>query len=125
MSAQGMKEIRIGFVGVGGRGTGLLSIPLTLEGVKVQALCDINEANLVQRPHAERSCWTDNFGDRPSKGGPKSFAKPLIEKMSSLYWAWPIIHEPETTVKRSQLSGAFDNIPETTAKLPFNMLNEC
>ena len=47
-SAAPKKVIRVGFVGTGGRGTGLLRNLLKLEGVKVLALCDINEANLAR-----------------------------------------------------------------------------
>jgi predicted dehydrogenase len=43
-----LKTVRLGFVGTGGRGTGLLRNLLRLEGVKVNALCDINEANLAR-----------------------------------------------------------------------------
>ncbi len=42
------KTMRIGFVGTGGRGTGLLRNALKLEGVQIPALCDINEANLAR-----------------------------------------------------------------------------
>lgn len=41
------KPLRIGFVGLGGRGRTLLSVALTLEGVEVPALLDINEENLA------------------------------------------------------------------------------
>ena len=47
-AAEPLKTVRIGFVGTGGRGTGLLGNLLRLEGVKVRALCDINEANLAR-----------------------------------------------------------------------------
>lgn len=40
------KKIRIGMVGVGGRGTGLLGILLTMEGLEFPAICDINIDNL-------------------------------------------------------------------------------
>jgi predicted dehydrogenase len=48
VSAQFLDTIRIGFVGVGGRGTGLLRVLLKLRGVKINALADINEANLAR-----------------------------------------------------------------------------
>ena len=38
------RTIRIGIVGVGGRGTGLLDILLAMKGVEVPAVCDINPA---------------------------------------------------------------------------------
>lgn len=38
--------VRIGMVGVGGRGTGLLRNFLDLPGVEIPAICDINEDNL-------------------------------------------------------------------------------
>jgi predicted dehydrogenase len=40
------RAVRVGFVGVGNRGTGLLRNILTLPGVQVPAVGDINEANL-------------------------------------------------------------------------------
>jgi len=40
------QEIRCGFIGVGGRGTALLTETLKLPQVSVRAVCDINEANL-------------------------------------------------------------------------------
>lgn len=42
------KSIRIGIVGTGGRGTELLRNLVRLQGVKVPALCDINEKNLAR-----------------------------------------------------------------------------
>ena len=44
--AEETKPVRIGMVGVGNRGTGLLRNFLDLPGVEVPAVCDINEANL-------------------------------------------------------------------------------
>jgi predicted dehydrogenase len=47
-AAEPLKNVRVGFVGVGGRGTGLLRSLLRIEGVKVHAIGDINEANLAR-----------------------------------------------------------------------------
>jgi predicted dehydrogenase len=47
-----VKTIRIGFVGTGGRGTELLHNILRLEGVKIPAICDINEKNLARAQDA-------------------------------------------------------------------------
>jgi len=44
--AQTTKPVRIGFIGVGGRGTGLLGVLLTLPETHVPAICDINEEHL-------------------------------------------------------------------------------
>ena len=41
-----VKPLRLGVIGVGGRGTHLMRLALGFEGVEVQAVCDINEANL-------------------------------------------------------------------------------
>jgi predicted dehydrogenase len=49
--AQTEKPVRVGFVGVGNRGTYLLRSILDLPGVEVPAVCDIDEANL-QRAQA-------------------------------------------------------------------------
>ena len=43
-AAEDDKPVRIGCVGVGGRGTGLLGILLKMKGVEVPAVCDINPA---------------------------------------------------------------------------------
>jgi predicted dehydrogenase len=40
------KPVRIGLVGVGNRGTGLLKILLDVPGVEIPAICDINEEHL-------------------------------------------------------------------------------
>jgi predicted dehydrogenase len=47
-SQQPPKPIRLGFIGVGGRGTYLLSVALGLEGVEVPAICDIDRSHLEQ-----------------------------------------------------------------------------
>lgn len=41
-----MEEVRIGFVGVGGMGTVHVRNLLSIEGARITAVCDINEANL-------------------------------------------------------------------------------
>ena len=43
-----MDKVRIGLVGIGGRGTVLLKILLDLEGVEVKAVCDIIEDRVVK-----------------------------------------------------------------------------
>jgi predicted dehydrogenase len=45
-AAPALKTAKVGFIGVGGRGTGLLKIFLALEGAVVPAICDINEEHL-------------------------------------------------------------------------------
>jgi predicted dehydrogenase len=40
--------VRVGFVGVGGRGTGLLKDSMKEEGVTVKAICDLNAENLAK-----------------------------------------------------------------------------
>lgn len=42
------KTIRMGFIGTGARGTGLLSVALGMSGLDVPALCDIDEAALTR-----------------------------------------------------------------------------
>jgi hypothetical protein len=43
-----LRPVRVGFIGVGSRGTSLVRSSLTIEGVEVRAVCDINEANLAR-----------------------------------------------------------------------------
>lgn len=42
------KTVRLGVIGVGGRGTGLLRISTSFPGVEVPAVCDINRENLAR-----------------------------------------------------------------------------
>jgi predicted dehydrogenase len=46
--AAGSRPVRVGVVGVGGRGTGLLQILLSFGDVQVPAICDINVENLAR-----------------------------------------------------------------------------
>jgi predicted dehydrogenase len=43
-AADDEKPVRIGFVGVGGRGAALLGVMLRMKGVEIPAICDINPA---------------------------------------------------------------------------------
>ncbi len=43
---ENVRTIRMGVIGVGARGTGLMNVALAMKGVEVPALCDISEANL-------------------------------------------------------------------------------
>jgi predicted dehydrogenase len=44
IAAENSKKVRIGFIGVGDRGTGLLKVTLNAPGVEVPAVCDIDPA---------------------------------------------------------------------------------
>ena len=48
LSAQDVKPVRVGLVGVGNRGGSLLRTLLNLPGVEVPAICDINEEKLAR-----------------------------------------------------------------------------
>jgi predicted dehydrogenase len=43
-----MEKVRVGFVGVGGRGTGDLRNLLRQDGVEVRAICDLVESKVVR-----------------------------------------------------------------------------
>lgn len=45
------KKVRIGFVGVGARGSDLVDIALDMPGVEIPAICDINKENLEKNLH--------------------------------------------------------------------------
>ena len=47
-ASSGDKPVRIGVVGTGGRGTGLIRIASKIPGVAFPALCDINAQNLAR-----------------------------------------------------------------------------
>jgi hypothetical protein len=60
LKAQRDRPIRIGFIGVRGRGSYHLDAALGIEGVDVPCVCDVNEANLYQ---AKR--WVEESGRPP------------------------------------------------------------
>ena len=55
------KPVRLGFVGVGNRGTGLLRHIMAFKGVEIPALCDINEARLARA----QKIVEEGLGKRP------------------------------------------------------------
>ena len=62
------QPLRVGFIGVGGRGSHLLSQVLSIDGVEVTAICDINPGNLkrAQRMVEEKGGKSpDGIGDTP------------------------------------------------------------
>ncbi len=62
------KALRVGCIGVGGRGTHLLSQVLSISGVEVVAICDINPSNLrrAQRMVEQKTGnRPDGIGDTP------------------------------------------------------------
>lgn len=66
--AQTTKPVRIGFIGVGGRGSGLLSVLLSLPETLVPAVCDINEANLnraIETVKAARGAAPEGYSKGP------------------------------------------------------------
>lgn len=83
--------VRIGMVGVGGRGTGLLRNLLDLPGVEIPAICDINEDNL------RRAQGIVEKAGRPQpagySGGPEDF-RSLVERkdldavVTATPWEW-------------------------------------
>ncbi len=54
------QRVRCGFIGVGGRGTGLLKVAVTVPGVEVPAICDIKKEHLeralgiVEKAHSKK-----------------------------------------------------------------------
>lgn len=73
-TSQQVKPLKLGFIGVGGRGSYHLHVSLGMEGVEVPAICDINATRLYR---AKR--WVEESG-RPvseasvaKKSGPVDF----------------------------------------------------
>ena len=44
--AKPVRPVRLGFVGTGNRGTGLLETMIAVGGVEIPAICDINQAHI-------------------------------------------------------------------------------
>lgn len=92
--AGGTSKIRLGFVGVGSRGTGMLKMALAIEGVEVTAVCDIDEERVAR---AQR--LVQQAGQPKPKGysrGPEDY-KRLAEQtnLDAVYTATPVeLHTP-------------------------------
>ena len=71
------KPVRLGFVGVGGRGSYHLDCALGIEGVQVPAVCDIDDVALYT---AKR--WVEEAGQRPPRtyGESRTAFQQLCEK---------------------------------------------
>jgi predicted dehydrogenase len=91
LQAAGDKPIRLGFIGVGGRGSYHLDVALGMEGVEVPAICDIKPVNLYR---AKR--WVEEAG-QPSPTlydkGPTDFKRLCeTEKLDAVIictpWEW-------------------------------------
>ena len=87
------RPVRIGFVGVGGRGTAMLKVALSLAGVEVRAVCDIV---LEKVERAQR--LVEKAGMPKPKGytGPEDYRKMADqEDLDAIYTATPFeLHTP-------------------------------
>jgi predicted dehydrogenase len=85
--------VRIGFVGVGGRGMGILKVALSLEGVRITAVCDIIQER-VER--AQR--LVEAAGQPKPKGftGPEDYKRLAeLSDLDAVYTATPpVLHTP-------------------------------
>jgi len=62
------KMLRFGFIGIGGRGTGLLQLTLTMGGIEVPAVCDIDPSRLAAAQGILQAAGRPapaTYGDRP------------------------------------------------------------
>jgi hypothetical protein len=85
------KAVRIGLVGVGRRGAGLLRNLLHLPGVEIPAICDINEMNL----RSAQAMVEKAAGHRPEgySKGPEDFRRMAAREdldavMTATPWEW-------------------------------------
>lgn len=81
------RPVRIGFVGVGGRGMGMLKVALSIEGVEIPAVCDIVEEKVAR---AQR--LVEEAGQPKPKGftGPEDYKKMAeLSNLDAVYTATP------------------------------------
>src|SRR5688572_24095728 len=71
----GKNELRVGVIGTGSRGTGMMRITLTLPGVRVAAVCDIDESRATKAQQIVQ----DTAGNRPTPytRGPQDYKRML------------------------------------------------
>ena len=69
------KELRVGVLGTGNRGTGMMRITLTLPGVRIAAVCDIDEARATRAQQIVQEA----SGNRPTPytRGPEDYRRML------------------------------------------------
>lgn len=96
LSASGCESqqpVRLGFVGVGGRGMGMLKVALSLEGVQITAVCDIIEEKVSR---AQR--LVEQAGQPKPVGftGPEDYKKLAeLKNLDAVYTATPTnLHTP-------------------------------
>jgi predicted dehydrogenase len=87
------QPVRLGFVGVGGRGMSMLKVALSIEGVNVTAVCDIVEEKVAK---AQR--LVQEAGQPKPKGftGPEDYKKLAeLNNLDAVYTATPeSLHTP-------------------------------
>lgn len=92
-SCSSEQPVRIGFVGVGGRGMGMLKVALSIEGVEISAVCDI-----VEEKVARAQSLVEEAGQPKPKGftGPEDYKKLAdLSNVDAVYTATPVeLHTP-------------------------------
>jgi predicted dehydrogenase len=88
------KKVRLGFVGVGGRGIGMLMVALKIKGIEVVAVCDIIEERVVRAQKL-----VEEAGQSTPLGyyrGPEDYKRMVEqENMDAVYTATPWqLHTP-------------------------------
>jgi predicted dehydrogenase len=87
------RPVRIGFVGVGGRGMGILKVALSIEGVEIPAVCDIVPEKVERAQQLVVAA-----GQAKPKGftGPEDYKKLAgLNDLDAVYTATPIdLHTP-------------------------------
>jgi predicted dehydrogenase len=115
LSAQDVKPVRVGLVGVGNRGGSLLRTLLNLPGVEVPAICDINEEKLARAV----SRVTEAGRAKPVgySGGTEDFRK-LVERddldavINATPWHW---HTPIAVAAMEAGKYAATEVPAATS----------
>lgn len=85
------KKVKIGFIGVGGRGQGLLNEILTLDWIEVPAICDINPIALTASQEILKKHGREKAGEY---GKDELDYKKLVERddldavIIATYWQW-------------------------------------
>jgi predicted dehydrogenase len=103
--------VRLGMVGVGNRGTSLLETLLTLDGVEIRALCDINPGNLVRAQNIVQK-KTDKRPEGYSEG-PEDFRRMVVRDdldavITATPWKW---HTPVAVATMQAKKYAATEVP--------------
>jgi len=115
IQAKPLQTVRVGFVGVGGQGTGHLRNYLGIEGVEIKAICDINSENLERAQKLVVEAGQpkpEGYGKGPTDWKRLCDRKDLDLVFNATPWEW---HVPVCVDAMNKGKHAVTEVPAATS----------